>query len=236
MYKIYINCNLGIGDLSIDTSKIGFYFSDLIISFTNNSNQDILRFNNLNFLYRFSLNDQIISEKTYPPLGIKYLSTSDDYLVAERLTFLPTNEYKLYFWCENNGQSFEKTVTFTIPTPSKPFESWIWDSVNKIWISPIERPNDLHSYEWIEETISWKKKSPIMSRLDFIYNLNNLKLTEDTSALDKAESMINSNSFSENSKIFWKNTAFFNRKDPFFVQWVSEMQLTETQLNVLFNV
>ena len=236
MNKIYINCNLGIDDLSIDTSEIGFYFSDLHISFTNNSNQDTLKFNNLNFLYRFSHNDQIISEKTYPPLGIKYVSSNDDYLVAERLNFLPTNEYKLYFWCENDGKSFEKTVTFTISTPTKPFESWIWDSVNKIWIPPIERPDHLHYYEWIEATISWKKISPIMPRLDFIFNLNNLNLAENISAFDKAESMINSNSFSENSKIFWKHTTFFNRKDSFFVQWANEMQLTETQLDVLFNV
>lgn len=234
MNKIKVNCNLTNGDWSLDISDLGTHYSDLFISFKDNSNADPFYFNNLNFLYRFSINGQIVSEKTYPPVGIKYFNSSDDYLVVERLNFDPGKQYTLYLSVENNGQFFEKSFTFLIPFPTKPYNSWTWNEITKDWQSPVSFPKDGRFYDWDEKTLSWIKNYIIILRFNFILNLKNLKITDTTSALDKIESMFNSGGFSKNSELYWKHTTIFDRKNEHFIQWAKEVELIEEQLDELF--
>jgi hypothetical protein len=47
-------------------------------------------------------------------------------------------------------------------TPEKPFSSWIYDEVNRIWNPPVPEPDDsVHKngrkiYNWNEDNQSWK--------------------------------------------------------------------------------
>jgi len=52
------------------------------------------------------------------------------------------------------GYSYnEELDMFLFP---KPFESWILDTVNGLWIAPIERPIDPnYTYSWNEENNNW---------------------------------------------------------------------------------
>jgi len=44
--------------------------------------------------------------------------------------------------------------------PKKPFDSWLWDSENKIWNPPIKQPDMEFGFydEWNEETQGWDRK------------------------------------------------------------------------------
>ena len=52
------------------------------------------------------------------------------------------------------GHSYnEELDIFLYP---KPFESWVLDTVNGLWIAPIERPSDPnYTYSWNEENNNW---------------------------------------------------------------------------------
>jgi len=38
----------------------------------------------------------------------------------------------------------------------QPYNSWVLDEFSCLWKSPVPMPNDGKSYEWDEETVSWK--------------------------------------------------------------------------------
>lgn len=52
------------------------------------------------------------------------------------------------------GHSYnEELDMFLFP---KPFESWILDTINGLWIPPIQRPSDPnYTYSWNEENNNW---------------------------------------------------------------------------------
>lgn len=38
---------------------------------------------------------------------------------------------------------------------TRPFNSWIWDTVRMIWSPPFEKPVDDNTYVWNEEILDW---------------------------------------------------------------------------------
>lgn len=50
--------------------------------------------------------------------------------------------------------------------PPKPYPSWNIDPIEKMWVSPIERPEHIEGTAliWIEETLEWKREDlPIIT-------------------------------------------------------------------------
>jgi hypothetical protein len=44
--------------------------------------------------------------------------------------------------------------------PPKPYPSWNIDPIEKMWVSPIERPEHIEGTAliWVEETLEWKRE------------------------------------------------------------------------------
>jgi len=62
-------------------------------------------------------------------------------------------DYELYLWAENDGQSFEKTISFTTPRPAQPYESWTWNGEQ--WNPPVPYPDDDGDWVWDEDAQQW---------------------------------------------------------------------------------
>ena len=124
-------------------------YADLYFQFTSN------RFNDLKFRYELLQNNNIKKYGVFPPPGVRYVSSDQEYLVVERLFFHMETKYQLYLCAENNKKIFEKTINFTTPRPVQPYSSWIWNDTDKVWESPIEYPSDDGDYRWSEDTQSW---------------------------------------------------------------------------------
>lgn len=127
------------------------------------SNQPLLevgfektKFKNLSFGYTVLKNNQIILQKAYPKPGVKYVSTDQKYIVAERLNLKSDEEAMIAFWAENDNQRYEDSITFTVPRPEKPYESWVWNE-SGYWEAPVPYPEDDKEYSWNEENQEWIK-------------------------------------------------------------------------------
>lgn len=127
------------------------YYTDLSIGFTNN--ESVVIFVNLNFGFTLSSNDGILETQSYPPDGLTYIQTDQEYLVIHRINFQPEKNYSLFLWVENNGIRSEYTYNFVTPRPAQPYPSWIWNGTT--WESPVNYPEDGKIYTWDEDTISW---------------------------------------------------------------------------------
>lgn len=217
-------------DVQFDSLKSNS--AELVIGFTDEG--PIVEFKNLQFLYRLSHNGTVIQTKSYPPAGVRYVQSDQEYLVTERLTLEAEETYELYLWAENNGESFERTVTFTTPRPDQPFDSWTWDAAEKKWNSPVPYPSDnKYPYLWDEETTSWVKAPPPdveLSRVEFMLRLN------DMGFLDDVEAAIESGQLSKRAEIMWKNSATFKRLNADLLLWASDLGFTDEQLDELFEI
>ena len=128
-------------------------YADLFIGFTDDA--PVVEFKDLKFKYELKQDSNIKQYGVFPPPGVKYVRTDQPYVVVKRLKLDLETDYELYLWAENGGESFETTVSFTTPRPEQPYESWTWNSVDKVWEAPEPRPDDGKIYEWDEETLSW---------------------------------------------------------------------------------
>ena len=151
MSKIIATDHLETQNWEVTFDNLAPTYADLLIGFTDKS--PVIEFKNLRFKYELRQNFDVKQSGVFPPSGIKYVNTDQSYIVAERLNMEMETEYELYLWAENNGQSFEKTVSFTTPRPAQPFSSWTWDGEK--WNPPVPYPDDGNDYTWDEETTSW---------------------------------------------------------------------------------
>ena len=63
------------------------------------------------------------------------------------------------FWVEYNendrvniGDTYTTIEGFR---PPKPYDSWLWDDIKKLWDSPIPLPDEENIYQWNESTQIW---------------------------------------------------------------------------------
>jgi hypothetical protein len=140
--------------LDTKTSEITFennlesYSGDFMF-LLNRYNQTI-NIEGMTFGILIKLSDTTIFDKKYPPTGVKYISTSDDLLISERISnLLPESECKLSVWVSDSNGNYNKDTTFIIPKPLQPFSSWTWDGT--IWTAPLPYPEDDQRYLWNEE-------------------------------------------------------------------------------------
>jgi len=153
MGKLYAIDNFKTGNWSLDTSEIEPTSNDLFITFTEEA--PVITFKDLKFGYELKQDGNIKQYGVYPPPGIRYKRSDQEYLEVIRLKLETEESYSLFLWAENDGQRFEKEFDFETPRPAQPYNSWTWNPVNKIWEAPEPRPDDGKDYEWDEETLSW---------------------------------------------------------------------------------
>lgn len=155
MSKIVATADLSSNAWSINIEDLCESFADLYIGVWNDS--PVIEIPKFRVGYELRQDDNVKEYGIYPKSNGQYNRTDQDYLVIKRLRLKIESDYELYVWAEEkNGNLFEQTIKFTTPRPEKPFDSWLWDSDNNTWVSPVEPPDDeVYDYEWNEETQSW---------------------------------------------------------------------------------
>jgi hypothetical protein len=157
MNIIYAKYNLNTKKWELKQNDLSPYYNELRIGFIDKTS--IFYFDNLKFGFHLKEENNIKDYKIYPPVGVKYLATDQEYLVVSLLETLPEKNYELFLWVENSDIRSEKTFNLTIPRPKKPYKSWIWNVNTLIWEAPIPYPDDnTKEYIWNEAEQEWTPK------------------------------------------------------------------------------
>ena len=236
MKDIKLECNLETGTWTIDKSMLSFINNSIKISFVTNAGAGArVIFKNLSFLFRISKDGSTIIEKAYPPSGVKYIETNENYMICEPVDLIPGKQYDLYVESTNDGQTYTKTTTLNIPYPEKPYTSWTWNETNRMYEPPVQYPqNSQYLWTWQEIDNTWVKLSGQLQRGVFMKRLSELYLANNMSILSKAESMLENNEYSMDAKIVWQYNTVYVRTDSMFNKWANEIGLTEAQLDTIF--
>jgi len=143
-------------DWSVTANEIGAFTTHLHIGFCDGS--PVLIFDNLEFGFELiDSNNNIVQYGVYPHDGNYYISTTEDYVKAIRLRHKADENYNLYLWAKNSGNKYETTFSVQTSLPTQPYESWSWDSAQKIWTPPVKYPQDGGYYNWNETEQIWDK-------------------------------------------------------------------------------
>jgi hypothetical protein len=147
MSTIFITQNLATKTWSTRYDNLDRSPVNLQFFFTNGE------FNGLQFGYNFCSGSDVMSSESFPPQGVRYLTTDQEYVVSTSITTLPSRTYKLNIWSENSGDRQEIDYEFSVPKPARPFLSWVW--VDTAWQPPVDYPTDGKFYVWNENNQSW---------------------------------------------------------------------------------
>jgi hypothetical protein len=113
MSSIYATDDLETGNWALDIQNLDAHYTDLFIGFTDRA--PVVEFKNLHFGFELRQNENIKKYGVFPPPGVKYICTDQQYLTIERLYLEPASSYTLYLWCENDNKKFDKEFQFTTP-------------------------------------------------------------------------------------------------------------------------
>jgi len=108
-----------------------------------------------NFSYKLFMEDENgnITPPEFSNHNVEYTPTEYPVFVTNHTyhNLLSETKYfwKMHFW--HRRQEIADKVEFSLPVPSKPFESWTWNSEQKKWVPPQEPP----SPTWDENSQSW---------------------------------------------------------------------------------
>jgi len=196
--------------------------------------------------------DSLISN-TVGKLADRLISLIPNEEEQVRLKLEIEKEYELYVWAEHDGQTFESTVTFTAPRPDQPYASWIWNADAVRWEPPVQAPEDENfAWHWDEASESWIKSDHVcyskpntqeiadkpveLDRVEFMKRLNSMAMSDGTNVLEAAESAYESGQLSTHANIMWKYATSFKLADSNLKQWAQDMNITDEQLDSLFEV
>lgn len=118
-----------------------------------------VEFDNLSFGLKVFANGLEAFTKSYPPEGVRYVSTDQKYISNDRVDLAADDVVVLDVWMVNAGERHEASTTFTVPRPEQPFPSWTWQG--GMWVAPVLYPEDGGMYAWDEESLSWATVNPI---------------------------------------------------------------------------
>jgi hypothetical protein len=121
-----------------------------------NNEKTPVTFDNLGFGYSLFLMEEKISEKSFPPEGIVYVYSDQEYIECFSFQDIaPEKEYFIKVWCRNSEEEWEESYAFSMPRPEQPFDSWIYNEESFCWNPPVSYPADGENYVWNEENQSW---------------------------------------------------------------------------------
>jgi hypothetical protein len=153
MSRINAIDNFETGNIEFNIENLDPYYTDLYIGFTNQA--PVIEFKDLKFRFELRQGTSIVQYGMYPPPGVLYVKTDQLYIVTERLTLRPGQNYTLWLMVENDNTVFQNTIEFTPPMPPQSYPSWAW--IDDCWKPPVAYPrNDPDNlYVWSEETLNW---------------------------------------------------------------------------------
>jgi hypothetical protein len=155
------------GDLNYNTWTIEDFFVDprvldLQIGFKSMIYEnEYIEFVNLKYGFFLYENNITIQQASFPPAGIKLLSSDQPYIDQIRLNILPDHSYTLHVWAENSGVFYDHRISLNIPKYEQPFASWTWNGSE--WVPPTAYPADGELYVWEEDNLNWVLYDPALS-------------------------------------------------------------------------
>jgi hypothetical protein len=151
MSKINAIYNIDSKELNIVETDPNPFHTDLLFSFTSNSDTEILNIKGIAFGFDTLYN----GSKFYPPHTVEYNSAMKD-SIFERAEWscIPETDYTVKIWVEFNGQKTEVSHMFTSPRPKAIYPSWVWDAEAKVWNPPIPMPEGPLK-QWSETENGW---------------------------------------------------------------------------------
>lgn len=123
-----------------------------------------VEFDNLSFGLKVFANGMEAFTKSYPPEGVRYVSTDQQYMTNDRVDLAADDEVVLDVWMVNAGERHEASTTFTVPRPEQPFPLWTWE--DGAWTPPVPYPDDNKFYTWDEDEQNWATVDPISEQGD----------------------------------------------------------------------
>jgi len=156
-----------IGDIThkswnnIDESKSG-YTLNIDVGFRDSGTLPVV-FDSLSFGFSLSKSGKVLFSDSRPVSGAIILSTDQEVIDSFFVDGLyPDVDYVLNIWAENSGERWEQTFEVSVPRPSQPYPSYLWDELIHWWIPPVPYPDALGSYFWNEETLSWVSEQSLV--------------------------------------------------------------------------
>ncbi|MBK1634211.1 hypothetical protein [Rhodovulum adriaticum] len=115
----------------------------------------VVAFDGLSFGMVLSRNGAEALRQTFPPPGVRYVSTDQDLLTSVPVRWRPDEAITLDVWMTNEGTTVAGTHAFVAPRPAQPWPSWIWDAGKARWMAPVAYPQDGGVYDWDEASGQW---------------------------------------------------------------------------------
>lgn len=146
------------GDISKKTWKIEENSStnkEIFIGFKNAGKLPV-EFDNLQFKITVIDNGSVVFEESKPIDGKQYISTDQDILdvfYTDKLRL--GREYSIDLWAINAESEWSKTLAFSFPIPTQPYNSWTYNEELERWLPPFQPPNDGKEYVWDESLTDW---------------------------------------------------------------------------------
>jgi hypothetical protein len=123
---------------------------DIEVGFRNGDGPAV--FDELTFGVTVTVAGQRKLDVIYPPAGVKYVATDQQWLTSDRVHLAADDVATLDVWAVNAGIRHEGSTTFTVPRPAQPYPSWVWDDAR--WQPPVPYPDE-GDWEWDEATGDW---------------------------------------------------------------------------------
>jgi len=211
---------------------------------------------NVNFSYNLIQNGDVVQAKSWPQNNEKLIQIDNQCFTNEKLLLTPETKYDLEIYVQNGSHELNKNFTFVTTRPTQPHKAWSWNSEQGKWLPPVPKPeDDIVPWQWDDDQNSWIEsykvcrsnstpegsgdaidKPVTLSRIDFIKKISEITLTDGTNLLDRAESAFENGELDTKSRIMWQYETLFKRSSADLRLWGDNLNLTEDQLNSIFNV
>lgn len=153
MSRIIATFDFYTGTWSFDAQDIASTFVELFIGFRENHSTLECCFDDLNFGFRLVESEVTIAENAWPPAGVSYVVSDQEYLANYMLRTRAEKEYRLELWKTCAHGPAAANFVFTTPRPNQPYPSWTW--AEDAWHCPVPYPSDGKDHAWDESTLSW---------------------------------------------------------------------------------
>jgi hypothetical protein len=121
----------------------------------------------------------------------------------------------------------------------RPYPSWILDTNNETWVSPVPKPNDGKDYQWNEETSSWKEiitpkfvDSIVLSKVQVRLGL--LSAGVSPADVDSIIEQIPDPTEKLQAKIYWNDSVTYRRTHPLVNTIGFALGLTTEQIDQMW--
>lgn len=156
MSRISAKTNLDTRDWDIeyyDSDPISF---DILMGFNRGGQEgDLVTFYGLAYGFEITKDGDTepFYEESYPPEGVNYVNTDQEYMLRTKVVLEKDTQYKITFWASDKGQTYATEFEFISPEATVRYPSFVWDG--EMWRAPIDYPDDGKMYIWNELQKNW---------------------------------------------------------------------------------